>query len=515
MRVSSACARGAARRGAMTTATATATATATCPGRAPRPPRRVAASGCRRGKARGGSRLQRLSHAGTLLLLLGAAATGVRGQGTDEDATLGTFLGVEAAPDPYARQAVSAQQFEDCSTAPTLSTAVRDAPALSTLAAALAQTGINISLEGPGPVTLFAPTDAAFEQLAGSLEAGDPEAARILELPLDQLLLYHTVAGAVPVAPLAPEGVATAAYEAFDTVLGRPVELLYTRSEVRVGREGLDDAAKAAITGTQAACNGVLALIDRVLVPPPADATQPVDDALPEPVSNVPARPAAAAPACPLSECCDAQPPPNLEGLQFTCAEQVGFGACDEAWMLQGNFCRLSCGRCFRGDGGAGDDLADRLPAADGPDDPYGGFRPLPQRPEEEEDAAAEDPEVLSLEEACACTGTGLSGETFTGREGCFRYSVAATVAGRVGERTGAAVGSYLTERWGMGEGTSAFLASLYSGAARSWADENIDAERVRVCYVRGGSACPYAEPSEEFPGAFWVRCEDATRRGR
>ena len=66
-----------------------------------------------------------------------------------------------------------------------------------------------------------------------------------------------------------------------------------------------------------------------------------------------------------------------------------------------------------------------------------------------------------------------------------------------------------------MGEGTSAFLASLYSGAASSWADENIDAERVRVCYVRGGEACPYAEPSEEFPGAFWVRCEDATRRGR
>ena len=37
----------------------------------------------------------------------------------------------------------------------------------------------------------------------------------------------------------------------------------------------------------------------------------------------------------------------------------------------------------------------------------------------------------------------------------------------------------------------------------------------VPVCYVRGGEACPYAEPSEEFPGAFWVRCEDATRRGR
>jgi hypothetical protein len=39
--------------------------------------------------------------------------------------------------------------------------------------------------------------------------------------------------------------------------------------------------------------------------------------------------------------CTDAAPPGS-----FTCAQQKGFGKCDEAFMTQGNFCAATCGRC-------------------------------------------------------------------------------------------------------------------------------------------------------------------------
>jgi uncharacterized surface protein with fasciclin (FAS1) repeats len=60
-----------------------------------------------------------------------------------------------------------------------------DAGQFSQLLAAIEAAGLTETLSGPGPFTLFAPTDEAFSQLAEPLPT-DPEA-------LTALLLYHTV----------------------------------------------------------------------------------------------------------------------------------------------------------------------------------------------------------------------------------------------------------------------------------------------------------------------------------
>jgi uncharacterized surface protein with fasciclin (FAS1) repeats len=62
-----------------------------------------------------------------------------------------------------------------------------------TLYAAIAAAGLEDTLKGPGPFTVFAPTDAAFEQLpAGAL------AALLADIPqLKKVLLYHVIAGKV------------------------------------------------------------------------------------------------------------------------------------------------------------------------------------------------------------------------------------------------------------------------------------------------------------------------------
>ena len=64
----------------------------------------------------------------------------------------------------------------------------------TTLLAALDETGLTSTLQGPGPFTVFAPTDAAFNDLMTALMIDE---AALLALPnLDQILLYHVLSGA-------------------------------------------------------------------------------------------------------------------------------------------------------------------------------------------------------------------------------------------------------------------------------------------------------------------------------
>jgi hypothetical protein len=61
----------------------------------------------------------------------------------------------------------------------------------------------------------------------------------------------------------------------------------------------------------------------------------------------------AEAPVSPATEgrCTDTRP-----DSRFTCQQQQRFGKCNEPWMVQGNFCAATCGRCRRGGGGGGGD---------------------------------------------------------------------------------------------------------------------------------------------------------------
>jgi uncharacterized surface protein with fasciclin (FAS1) repeats len=125
----------------------------------------------------------------------------------------------------------------------------------STLVAALTAGGLVETLQGAGPFTVFAPTDAAFAALpAGLLDK--------LLLPenkdvLVAILTYHVVVGKVMAADVVAGDV--------PTVEGSTVTL-DTMSGVKV-----NDATVT--TADVAASNGVIHVIDAVIVPPTVDLT--------------------------------------------------------------------------------------------------------------------------------------------------------------------------------------------------------------------------------------------------
>src|SRR6187401_2584650 len=97
------------------------------------------------------------------------------------------------------------------------------AGSFTTLATALQAAGLVDTLKGPGPFTVFAPTDAAFAKLpAGTLEALLRDPAR-----LRSVLTYHVVPGRVLAADVVRlSAVRTAEGEAIRvTVAGATVRL--------------------------------------------------------------------------------------------------------------------------------------------------------------------------------------------------------------------------------------------------------------------------------------------------
>lgn len=128
-------------------------------------------------------------------------------------------------------------------------------PDFSTLVAAVQAAGLAETLSGPGPFTVFAPTNAAF----AALPAGTVESLLLPENKdrLTKILTYHVVAGKVMAAdlPAAEAGIAT------PTVAGLDLS-------VRVEADGTAKANEATITTADIeASNGVIHVIDTVLVP--------------------------------------------------------------------------------------------------------------------------------------------------------------------------------------------------------------------------------------------------------
>lgn len=119
-----------------------------------------------------------------------------------------------------------------------------------TLLAALKAVGPVEALQGPGPFTLFAPTDDAFAKLpTGVLEnLMKPEN----RTKLMALLTYHYVAGKIPAANLATTLVAT--------INGSSIQLKVTSAVTQVNN--------ATVTKVDIpASNGVIHVIDTVLIP--------------------------------------------------------------------------------------------------------------------------------------------------------------------------------------------------------------------------------------------------------
>ena len=121
-----------------------------------------------------------------------------------------------------------------------------------TLAAALDAAGLVETLKGPGPFTVFAPTDEAFAKLPeGTVETLlQPENKD----QLTAILTYHVVPGEVTAAEVV--GLKSA-----DTVNGGTLEIDASNGAVMVN--------DANVTATDImATNGIIHVIDAVVLPP-------------------------------------------------------------------------------------------------------------------------------------------------------------------------------------------------------------------------------------------------------
>jgi uncharacterized surface protein with fasciclin (FAS1) repeats len=126
-----------------------------------------------------------------------------------------------------------------------------------TLVTAVEAAGLVSALQGKGPFTVFAPTDIAFSAVpTATLQSllKDPKA-------LSNILLYHVLSGAVPSSAV-KDGLSV------NTLQGSPVTF-----SVKDGKPMINDAN---IVATDVlASNGVIHVIDKVIMPPAKPAAAP------------------------------------------------------------------------------------------------------------------------------------------------------------------------------------------------------------------------------------------------
>jgi uncharacterized surface protein with fasciclin (FAS1) repeats len=125
-----------------------------------------------------------------------------------------------------------------------------------TLVAAVQAAGLAETLSGPGPFTVFAPTDAAFAKLP----AGTVEALLADKEKLASILTYHVVSGRVVAADITRMNGAMPV-----TVNGQKLDI-----KVRGGNVYVNGAQVT--TADVHASNGVIHVIDGVLLPKAAPA---------------------------------------------------------------------------------------------------------------------------------------------------------------------------------------------------------------------------------------------------
>jgi uncharacterized surface protein with fasciclin (FAS1) repeats len=125
---------------------------------------------------------------------------------------------------------------------------------LSTLVTALKAGKLTGALSGKGPFTVFAPTNEAFAKLPKSTLNALLDPKNIKEL--DRILEYHVVAGAVVLKADIRNG------ERVKTLEGQNVQATISSKGVFVNHAQV-------ITADVHASNGVVHIIDAVLMPPP------------------------------------------------------------------------------------------------------------------------------------------------------------------------------------------------------------------------------------------------------
>lgn len=131
-----------------------------------------------------------------------------------------------------------------------------EAGSFKTLAAALQAADLVGTLKGKGPFTVFAPTDEAFAKLPkGTVEALLKDKAK-----LTAILTYHVVAGEYPAAKVVES-------KHLKTVQGSPIH-------VKVSDQGVMINNAKVVKTDIAASNGIIHVIDTVILPPEKKAEQ-------------------------------------------------------------------------------------------------------------------------------------------------------------------------------------------------------------------------------------------------
>jgi len=173
---------------------------------------------------------------------------------TEETATASATAASEtAAPMESAMPEASPAETTAAATLGTIVDVASGADGFSTLVAAVSAAGLVDTMNGPGPFTVFAPTDEAFAALPpGVLDA--------LLLPenkqtLVKILTYHVVPGTVLAADVMDGEVAT--------VEGQNVTLSTA--------DGVTINGAKVIQADVMADNGVIHVIDAVILPPDVD----------------------------------------------------------------------------------------------------------------------------------------------------------------------------------------------------------------------------------------------------
>ena len=163
---------------------------------------------------------------------------------TDIEASNGIIHVIDTVIMPAAMMAPALKDIVD--------TAV-GAGSFKTLAAALTAAGLVDTLKGKGPFTVFAPTDEAFAKLPkGTLEdLLKPEN----KAKLVDILTYHVVPGTVKAAEVVK-------HSSVATVEGKNIMITVTGGKV------LLNGASNVVTTDIVASNGVIHVIDAVLLPP-------------------------------------------------------------------------------------------------------------------------------------------------------------------------------------------------------------------------------------------------------
>ncbi|MEN9202899.1 MAG: fasciclin domain-containing protein [Thermostichus sp. DG_1_6_bins_120] len=125
-------------------------------------------------------------------------------------------------------------------------------PDFSTLVAALQAADLVGALQGEGPFTVFAPTNAAF----AALPAGTVESLLLPEnqAELVRILTYHVASGLAPSSALSSGQQVT-------TLQGSPVTVTITGGQIRINDSNV-------IIADIEASNGIIHVIDAVLIPP-------------------------------------------------------------------------------------------------------------------------------------------------------------------------------------------------------------------------------------------------------